>query len=111
MSNLASSIRLKFDTELSRQATLFDGTTQLIGTLTNNPVLLLIKNQTNQIIFVSDEESSTKGTTMAIGEEMVLDCVANKGQANTRNWPIGTEWYVTAPVGTGYVKISVIYAQ
>jgi len=101
-----------FDTELSLAATSFlVGVPVLVGTLTNNPVMILFKNQSDQIAFLADNNGTTKGTTMAVGEEIILDCRANKGMAANGAFPIGTSFYVTAPVGTGNFKISVIYAR
>lgn len=110
MTNLPIDQKLAFDTELSIAASTFTGTAQLVGQLTDNPVMIMFKNQTSVPIFLADNSGSTKGTTMAIGEEIILDCRANSGRAVNMSFPIGTAFYVTGAAGTGSFKISVIYA-
>lgn len=111
MANYPDNQKLAFDTELSLAASSFTGTPVLVGTLTNNPVMILFKNQTSVVAFLADNNGSTKGTTMAIGEEIILDCRANHGVAANMSFPIGTGFYVTAAAGTGSFKISVLYAN
>lgn len=110
MTNLPTDQKLAFDTELSIAASTFTGTAQLVGQLTDNPVMILFKNQTSVPVFLADNSGSTKGTTMAIGEEIILDCRGNSGRASNMSFPIGTPFYVTGAAGTGAFKISVIYA-
>jgi hypothetical protein len=109
--NLPTFQKLKFDTELSLSGASFTGSPVLVGTLTNEPVIIMFKNQSSVAVLVSDENGSTKGTTMAIGEEIIIDCRANKGLAPNMGWPINTSFFLTASVGTGAFKISVIYAR
>lgn len=108
MSNQAYDQNLGFDTEMT--ATL-DGTTQLLGTLANKPVLMLFKNQSNSSVFLADNSGNTKGTTMVAGEVFVADCRANKGNAVNMGFPIGTSFFVTGTNGAGAFKISIIYAK
>ena len=111
MANSPTNQNFIFDTELSLAATSFSvGVPVLIGTLENNRVMLLLKNLSNQTVFLSDNPGTTKGTTMVAGEEIILDCRANKGNASNGSFPINTSFYATATVGTGVFKISVIYA-
>jgi hypothetical protein len=100
-----------FDTELSLAASSFTGSAVLIGTLTSNPVVLLVKNQTSVPVFFADNSGSSKGTTMAIGEEFILDCRTNRGEAASFAFPIGTQFYATGAAGTGTFKVSVISAR
>lgn len=109
MTNGIMDIKLAFDTELSLSAASFTGSAVLVGTLTNNPIMILFKNQTSVPAFLSTGDA-TKGTTMAIGEEIILDCRANHGEAKNMTFPIGTSFFVTAAAGTGAFKISVLYA-
>lgn len=111
MPNLPISQILTFDTELSLASSSLTGSPVLIGTITNEPVILMIKNQTSQAVFISDTNSSTKGTTMAVGEEIVLDCRANNGKADNMGFPINTSFYATGTSGTGSIKISILYAK
>lgn len=112
MTNRPFDSGLAFDTELSLSAP-FSGATQLIGTLTNIPVILMFKNQSTATVFVSDNPGSTKGTTMIAGEEIIFDCSANGPQACQRGFGIGTNFYCKGPSDggiTGAFKISVLYA-
>lgn len=110
MANLPTNQNLSFDTELT--LTPADVTTpQLLGVLTNNPVILLVKNLTNQIAFFADNNGTTKGTTMSIGEEFVLDCRGNAGKAMNMGFGAGTAFYASfATTATGIFKVSVLYA-
>ena len=109
--NVPTSQNFSFDTELSLAGSSMTGSAVLIGTLSNNPVMIMFKNQTNQIVFLADNPGATKGTTMAIGEEIIMDCRANRGLAPNGTFPINTSFFATGPVGTGNFKISVIYAS
>jgi hypothetical protein len=110
MTNMPFDQKLAFDTELSIAASTFTGLSQLIGTLNNEPVVIFFKNQTSVSVFLADNPDSTKGMTMAIGEEIVLDCRANSAKAVNMGFPIGTSFFITGAVGTGNFKISIIYA-
>jgi len=109
MTNMPNDQKLAFDTEMSVTGA-FTGSAQLLGTLVNEPVILIFKNQSTVSVFVADNSGSTKGTTLAIGETMTLDCRANIGIATNMGFPIGTSFFVTGTGGTGSVKVSVIYA-
>lgn len=110
MTNLPFDQNLKFDIELSITAP-FTGAAQLLGSLTNEPVIMLIKNLSNVSVFFADNNGSTKGTTMAAGEEIVLDCRGNIGKAPNMGFPIRTPFYVTGTAGAGTFKVSVLYAK
>jgi hypothetical protein len=110
MANMPFDQRFGFDTELSVTAA-FTGTPQLLGVLTNEPVIILVKNQSNVSVFFADNSGSTKGTTMIAGESFVLDCRANMGRATNGGFPIGTSFYVTGTAGTGAFKVSIVYAR
>lgn len=110
MSNLPLDQRLIFDTELSVTAP-FTGVSQFLGTLPNEPVVLLIKNQSNVSVFFADNPGATMGTTMVAGEEIILDCRANHGKAVNMGFPIGTAFYVTGTAGAGSFKVSILYAK
>lgn len=110
MANRPFDQRLAFDTELSLSAP-FTGVAQFVGTLTNEPVMILFKNQSTVSVFLADNNGSTKGTTMVASEEIILDCRTNAGNAPNMGFPIGTSFYVTGTAGTGTFKISVLYAK
>lgn len=107
MSNLPFDQKLKFDAEMS--ATL-NGSTQLLGILANEPVIMLIKNQSTASAFFADNPGSTAGTTMVAGEEIVLDCRGNNGTARNMGFPIGTSLYVTGTNASGVFKVGILYA-
>jgi|SRR6185436_11516916 len=88
-----------------------DATPQLIGVLEHEPVIILFKNQSTVSVFLADNTGSQNGSTMVAGESFVLDCRGNKGKAVNGGFPIGTAFYATATGGTGFFKISVVYAH
>jgi len=110
MTNLPLDQRLAFDTELSVTAP-FTGVSQYLGTLANEPVLILFKNQSDVSVFLADNNGSTKGTTMIAGEEIIMDCRSNHGLAVNMGFPIGTPFFVTGTAGTGAFKVSILYAK
>ncbi len=112
MANLPFDQRLAFDTEFSITAP-FTGVAQFLGILTNEPVIMLVKNQTNQTAFFADNDGSTKGTTMVAGEEIIFDCRGNNGTARNMGFPIGTSFFVTGSMGlgSGLFKVSILYAR
>lgn len=114
MTNLPLDQKLAFDTEMSITAP-FTGAAQLLGTLSNEPVILLVKNQSNISVFFADNSGTTKGTTMIAGEEIIFDCRGNKGVAVNMGFPMGTSFFVTGLTGfaaaTGFMKVSILYAN
>lgn len=115
MSNQPFNQRLKFDVELSLTDPDNSGP-QLVGTLTNEPVMMMVKNQTDSTVFFSDEENDENGTTMVAGEEIIFDCRGNHGVAVNMGFPVGTSFFVNVTDAviinaTGDFKISVLYAK
>lgn len=110
MANLPTDQNLRFDTEMSVTAP-FSASAQLLGTLSNEPVIIIFKNQSTVSVFVADNEEATKGTTMVAGETFVIDCRSNAGNAVNMGFPKGTSFFVTGTGGTGAMKISVLYAN
>lgn len=116
MANQPLNQNLAFDTEFSITAP-FSGTAQQLtvsgvaAALMNEPVILMVKNQSTVSVFFADNSGSTNGTTMVAGEEFVLDCRGNKGNAVNMGFPIGTAFFVTGTAGTGSFKVSVLYAK
>jgi hypothetical protein len=110
MANLPFDQNFGFDTELSITAP-FTGVPQLLGTLANIPVILLVKNQSDVSVFFADNSGSTKGTTMVASESFVLDFRSNMGRAPIGGFRINTPLFVTGTGGTGVFKVSIIYAS
>lgn len=108
MTNMPFDQNFFFDVELSLAGASLTGTPVLVGTLTNYPAVIMFKNQTSVPIFLADNTGTTNGTTMAIGEEIIMDCRANHGSARNAGWAIGTSFFATGAAGTGNVKITVI---
>ncbi len=110
MANGPTDQNLIFDTELSVSAA-FTGSPQFLGKLVNEPVIMMAKNLSTVSVFFADNSGSTKGTTMAAGEEIIFDCRSNSGRAPNMGFPINTPFYVTGTGGTGSFKVSIIYAK
>jgi hypothetical protein len=110
MTNAPYDQKFAFDTELSVTAP-FTGISQLLGTLVDEPVIIAFKNQSTVPVFLADNPGSTKGSTLAAGEIMLIDCRANEGTAKNAGWPIGTAFFITgSATSTGFFKASIIYA-
>lgn len=112
MTQVPSSNRLKFGTELRLSAASFTGSAVLIGALSEVPAIITFNNDTDQTVFVADNTGSTKGLTLTAGEKIIVDCVTNKGgSASYLAFVNGTKFYATAPVGTGAFRIGVLTAE
>ena len=112
MSNPIFSQQLSFGTELRKSATLFTGAPVSMGTLVEEPSIITFNNDSDQDVFVADNNGSTKGWTLIAGKSVIVDCVTNKGEhASFLAFKIGTEFFVTAPVGTGAFRIGVLTAE
>jgi hypothetical protein len=108
MSN--NSIRAGFDTERSR-AGAFSGSFQTLGSpLTENPVILIIDNQSSVSVELSVDGTNT-WKTFSSGEALVLDLRGNNGIASNFTVDIGTQFYVKGTGGTGSFRISILYAR
>lgn len=109
MTNRAIDQNLRFDEELE-VAGAFTGVPQFVGSLTNRAVLIMFKNQSTVSVFLADNNGSTNGTTMAAGEEIIMDCRANNGISSNMGFPAGTSFFITGTGGTGAFRISSLYA-
>lgn len=110
MSNLSLDQNLAFDTEMTLTAP-WTGVPQLLGVLQNKPVIMMLKNQSTVPVFFADNSASVAGTTMVAGEEIVLDCRANHGNASNMGFGIGASFFITGTAGTGSFKVSILYAK
>ncbi len=110
MTNLPLDQNLVFDNEMTLTAP-WSGVSQFLGTLQNNPVIMLIKNQSTVPVFFADNSGSTAGTTMVAGEEIVLDCRANHGNASNMGFGKGKSFFITGTGGTGAFKLGILYAK
>ena len=112
MTNANNSHRVGFDTERTLAATSFTGAFQNIGTaMQNNPVVLVLDNQTDVSVPLSVDGVNI-WKTFSAGEAFILDLRANHGTAANFTMDIGTQFSTNAAVGTsGSFRISVIYAR
>ena len=112
MTNANNSQRVGFDTERALAGTSFTGSFQSIGTaLQNNPVVLVLDNQTDVSVGLSVDGVNI-WKTFSASEAFVLDLRANHGVAANYTMDIGTQFSTNASAGTsGSFRISVIYAK
>lgn len=98
--------------DVERSATVpTSATFTTVGTaLTHNPVVIIFDNQSTVSAQVSWDGVNVWKTFTA-GEALVIDCVANAGNAPTRVIPQGTQFFVNgAAAATGSFRISILYA-
>lgn len=109
MSN--NSQRLGWDTERSRAATTFNGTTLTIGTpLEFNPVIIVFDNQTD--VSVPLYADGVLWHTFEAGEAILEDLRSNIGIASNYTIDLGTQFSTNAAAGlTGSFRISIQYAR
>ena len=97
--------RAKPATEL---ITAMTGANVLIGTLTQNPVIIIFDNQSTSSVVISIDAVSWK--TFTAGEALVLDLRGNHGIASNFTFDVGTSFYGNG-AATGSFSISYVYAQ
>jgi len=97
-----------FGTELSAVMT---GVAVSLGTLTQNPVILIFDNQgtASVAIYVNGIAAENLWRTFPAGEALVLDLRGNHGIAANYTPSIGTTFYGLGASGT--FSISFVYAQ
>lgn len=102
-----NSQRAGWPTELSATMT---GSNVFIGTLTQNPVLLIFDNQgtASVSISVNDSTGSTIWRTFTSGEALILDLRNQHGLAPNFSADIGTTFYGNG--ASGKFSISYLYA-
>ena len=110
MSNCNMSQRCGWPNELSAA---MDGSTDLIGALQFNPVVMFFDNQSTSpvAISVNDPSGATVWRTFTAGEAIALDCRANHGIASNFTPSIGDTFYGTGTTGTGNFSISYVFAE
>jgi hypothetical protein len=84
------------------------GSNVLIGTLIQNPVIIIFDNQSTSSVVISIGLISWK--TFVAGEALVLDLRGNHGIASNFTFDIGTSFFGNG-AATGSFSISYIYAQ
>ena len=110
--NPVNSIQLSFGTELSLASASMTGAAVLVGTLQEVPSIITFNNDTDQTVFIADNVGSTKGWTLIAGKSVIVDCVTNKGErASFLGFHKGTQFFATAPAGTGSFRIGVLTAE
>lgn len=84
------------------------GANALIGTLTENPVIIIFDNQSTSAVVISIGTVVWK--TFAGGEALVLDMRAASGLAPNYTFDIGTSFFGNG-AATGSFSISYLYAK
>jgi hypothetical protein len=97
-----------FGTELSATMT---GSAVSIGTLTQNPVIMIFDNQgtASVAIYVNGTAAQNLWRTFPGGEALTLDMRNNHGLAANFTPPIGTTFYGVG--ASGVFSISFVYAM
>jgi hypothetical protein len=93
-------------TELAATMT---GSTVLIGTLPQQPVMIIFDNQSTVAVQIFVNQTTSIWRTFPSGEALILDMRANLGLAPNFTFPVGTTFYGNGASGT--FSISYIYAQ
>ena len=81
----------------------------LIGTLLNNPAMIIFDNQSTVSIQLSTDGTNVWRTFPA-GECLVLDMRAAQGKAPNFTFSIGTPFYAKGVAGAAVFSVSYIYA-
>jgi hypothetical protein len=84
------------------------GSAVTIGTLLQNPVILIFDNQGTAPVAISTNGGTTTWRTFPGGEALLLDLRGNHGIAANFTFPLGTTFTGTGASGT--FSISYIYA-
>lgn len=103
-----NSQRAGFATEL--RTTMTTGSFVSIGTLTQQPVMIIFDNQGSNSIEISVNGGSTTWRTFPAGEALVLDLRAAHGLAPNFTIDSGTNFSGRGTTGDAF-SISYIYAQ
>lgn len=101
--------KVAWPSELSASMT---GSVVKIGTLTQNPSIMIFDNQGTVAVAVSvnDSTGSSVWRTFPGGEALTLDFKTNKGVADTWSPSIGDTFYGNGASG-GTFSISYLYAK
>jgi hypothetical protein len=89
-----------------------DGSTDLVGSLVANPVVMYFDNQStaNVAISVNDPTGTNVWKTFTAGEVLSIDMRDKAHLASNFTADIGTNFYATGTTGTGFFRISYIDA-
>ncbi len=80
-----------------------------IGTLTQNPVIIIFDNQGSVPVAISIDSGTTTWRTFPGGEALILDMRGNHGIASNFTFDVGTSFYGNGASGT--FSISYVYAK
>jgi hypothetical protein len=89
-------------------AAVMTGAPVTIGTLLQNPVIIIFDNQGTAPVAISTNGGTTTWRTFPGGEAVLLDLRGNHGIAANFTFPLGTTFTGTGASGT--FSISYIYA-
>jgi hypothetical protein len=91
--------------------TAMTGSFVLIGTLINNPVIIIFDNQSTSSVAISVDGGVTTWRTFPAGEALILDLRAASGLAPNFTFIVGTSFYGNGTTATGNFSVSYVYAQ
>ncbi len=86
-----------------------DGSYVSIGTLIQNPVIIIFDNQGTVPVAISTDGGDTTWRTFPAGEALILDLRGNHGIASNFSFDIGTTFSGNGASGT--FSISYVYAK
>lgn len=92
------------------------GSFQVLGTpLTDVPRLLIIQNDTQTSVSITDSLVTGVAMTFIAGDRLVLDVQTNRDNSNNQfGFDIGTQFYVQGTASgspSGAFKMAIIYAR
>ncbi len=82
-----------------------------IGSLSQNPVIIIFDNQATSSVAISVDGGTTTWRTFPAGEALVLDLRAAHGLAPNYTFDAGTTFHGNGTAATGNFSISYTYAQ
>src|SRR5262249_16692629 len=101
--------KAKFADQLTFNSAGLSGTPQSMGTLTEQPVVIFLINNSNVSAVISDDPDVI-GITLSAVRAVVIDMRANNGQSDFFTFSQGTEFFVSGSAGTGNITVSYLYA-
>lgn len=99
------------ETGIELATTVLTGGADLIGTLLNNPVMIIFDNQSSQSIQILRNQTTDVWRTFPAGEALVLDMRAAHGIASNYTFSIGDTFYAKGSAGAAVFSISYLYAK
>ncbi len=99
------------ETGIELATTVLTGGVDLIGTLLQNPVIIIFDNQSLVPIAIYHNQTSDVWRTFPAGEALVLDLRAAHALASNYTFRIGDKFYASGAAGANVFSISYTYAR